>query len=429
MISNISLLEQYLKLYQNAFSQDENPSELIGDMLSIFRNYSLWEQQMRDLANNHAPLDTILIKTAEIIHNPIAIFDLEGNLLGQSNLEKITHIPTFAYVLQNGKMAASTLTVRYIDRKGKHRPDLSDIPQLTHPERNNESECLSMYLSIDGERVGYCMIVIEDEKELELDSQFITFLKHYFLESEEFTSASSPARSNRTILSDLLSGKGISEEATSKFLKDTKIQPPFQLLEIHSNGIVNYTQRSMLIRDMKTMDTPLFVMDYDARVLILLNESMTPSLLNQLSHTVSNQASHLSIGISMPLSHLETLPTAHHQALFAIQENKGNDGIFYCKDFAFSYLLRILQQAEMTSELLHPAVDILARYDQENESELLKTLQIYLQHDMNQIQTAQELFIHRNTLKYRLKKILELTYIDFDDPDEKLYLSLSMHLN
>ena len=38
------------------------------------------------------------------MHNPIAIFDLEGNLLGASNLEKAAHVPTFAYVMQHGKL-------------------------------------------------------------------------------------------------------------------------------------------------------------------------------------------------------------------------------------------------------------------------------------------------------------------------------------
>jgi len=96
--------------------------------------------------------------------------------------------------------------------------------------------------------------------------------------------------------------------------------------------------------------------------------------------------------------------------------------------FIFSYLVRTLSEHEMTAELLHPAVDILTNHDQRNESELLKTLDIYLQQGMNRIATAQDLFIHRNTLKYRLKKIEELTHIDFDDPEEKLYLSLSMKL-
>ena len=428
MIGNISILEQYLRLYQSAISLEDDPKELIGDLLSILRNYSLWEQHLRSLADLHAPLSLILEKCAEIIHNPILIFDLEGNLLGQSNLEKASHFPTFAYVQEQGKMSAKALTVRYVDKNGKPSPDLTDYPQLTHPEDNTETNCLSMYISIDGERVGFCMLVLVDEKELELDEQFISFLKPYFLEAEEFTSVSSPVRSNQTIVADLLSGAGSSQEAIQKFLKNTGLQSPFQLLEIHSNGIVNYTQRSMLVRDLKAMGIPLFVMAYENRVLILTEADRTEMLVKSISGTISTGSSHLAIGISMPFSHLEILPTAHHQAVFAIGEADGKDGIFYCREFAFNYLLRILSGAERTRDLLHPAVDTLSRYDWENGSELLKTLFVYLQQGMNQIHTADALFIHRNTLKYRLARIEELTHIDLDDPEEKLYLSLSLRL-
>ena len=59
---------------------------------------------------------------------------------------------------------------------------------------------------------------------------------------------------------------------------------------------------------------------------------------------------------------------------------------------------------------------------------MLKTLRVYMQQSMNQIHTANALFIHRNTLKYRLARIEELTDIDLSDADEKLYLSLSLRL-
>lgn len=429
MIGNISVLEQYLHTYQSALAQEEDPKTIVSDLLVILRNYSLWEQELRTLAENHASLSALLAKSAEIVHNPILIFDLEGNLLGQSNLEKAIQHPTFAYVWKYGKMSASALTVRYVNRMGQYRPDLTDSPQLTHPEDDTETECLSMYFSIDGERVGYCLLVLQEQKELELDQQFLLFLKSYFLQAEEFTDVASPARSNQSIVTDLLSGAGSSPEAIRKFLKNTGIGSPFQLLEIHSNGIVNYTQRSMLVRDLKELGIPLFAMEYEKRVLILTEAAHIRQLVQRISETINTGTSHLSIGISMPFSSLEKLNAAHMQSVFAIEEAGHRDGFFYCREFAFNYLLRILQREELTKNLLHPAVEILSRYDQENGSDLLSTLRVYLQQGMNQIHTANALFIHRNTLKYRLARISELTDIDLSDADEKLYLSLSLRLS
>ena len=296
MIGNISVLEQYLQSYQNALMQEEDPRGMIQDLLLILRNYSLWEQDLRRLADEHAPLSALLGKSAEIIHNPILIFDIEGNLLGQSNLDKASTQPTFAYVRDHRKMSAHALTVRYVDQTGQHSPDLTDSPRLTRPENSTEAPCLSMYFRIDGERVGYCLLVILDPQELALDRQFISFLKPYFLEAEEFTSVTSPSRSNRTIVADLLSGAGGSREAIGKFLKSTGICSPFQLLEIHSNGIVNYTQRSMLVRDLKELNIPLFAMDYEKRVVILTEAAKTRPLVRSLSGTIRSDASRLHSG-------------------------------------------------------------------------------------------------------------------------------------
>lgn len=428
MIGNISVLEQYLKTYQSALSQEEDPKGIISDLLLILRNYSLWEQELRSLSELHAPLSALLEKSAEIVHNPILIFDMEGNLLGQSNLEKAIQFPTFAYVMEHGKMSSKALTVRYVNKTGQYSPDLTNSPQLTRREDGSEESCLSMYFSIDGERVGYCLLVILDSQELELDQQFLTFLKPYFLQAEEFTDVASPARSNQSIVTDLLTGAGGSQEAIRKFLKNTGICPPLQLLEVHSNGIVNYTQRSMMVRDLKELDIPLFAMQYDKRVLILTEAARTKQLVQRLSDTIHTQPSHLTIGISMPFSAMDTLAAAHLQSVFAIEESGYEDGFFYCRDFAFSYLLRILEREELTRSLLHPAVEILHQYDQENGSELLKTLRVYMQESMNQIHTSDALFVHRNTLKYRLARIQELTDIDLTDADEKLYLSLSLRL-
>ena len=428
MIGHISILEQYLHTYQGVLSQEEDTKGIVSDLLLILRNYSLWEHDIRDLAECHAPLRELLGKSAEIIHNPILVFDMEGNLISQSNLEKAIDCPTFAYVWKYGKMSSSALSVRYVNKMGQYSADLTDSPQLTRPEDNTETGCLSMYFSVDGERVAYCLLVILDEQELELDQQFLAFLKPYFLQAEEFSNVTSPARSNQSIVTDLLSGAGGSQEAIRKFLKNTGICQPFQLLEIQSNGIVNYTQRAMLVRELKESGIPLFAMDYEKRVIILTEVAKAKQLAQHIFGTSHVGSQHLAIGISMPFSSLELLPSAHLQTVFALEESGYVDGIFFCRDFAFNYLLGILKREELTKSLLHPSVDILNQYDQENGTDLLKTLHVYLEKGLNQIHTSEALFIHRNTLKYRLARIEELTNIDLSDADEKLYLSLSLRL-
>ncbi|MFG6118561.1 PucR family transcriptional regulator [Thalassobacillus sp. B23F22_16] len=64
----------------------------------------------------------------------------------------------------------------------------------------------------------------------------------------------------------------------------------------------------------------------------------------------------------------------------------------------------------------------LMKKDRESQTDLLKTLEVYLANNGKGKQTANDLYIHPNTLNYRIKQILELTNIDFNDFNMKSYL-------
>ncbi|GEN53225.1 PucR family transcriptional regulator [Halobacillus faecis] len=64
----------------------------------------------------------------------------------------------------------------------------------------------------------------------------------------------------------------------------------------------------------------------------------------------------------------------------------------------------------------------LIKNDTTKQTELLFTLESYLANNGKGKQTANELFIHPNTLNYRIKQIQELTNIDFSDFNMKAYL-------
>lgn len=68
----------------------------------------------------------------------------------------------------------------------------------------------------------------------------------------------------------------------------------------------------------------------------------------------------------------------------------------------------------------------LHRYDQEHHGDLIKTLDAYLRHGGNSTRTANALYIHRNSLRYRLARIQALTGLDHDDPDMRLALQVAL---
>jgi PucR family transcriptional regulator, purine catabolism regulatory protein len=83
------------------------------------------------------------------------------------------------------------------------------------------------------------------------------------------------------------------------------------------------------------------------------------------------------------------------------------------------------EKAEYYRRLLGPLRD----YDRAHQGDLVKTLSAYLRHGGNSTRTANALYLHRNSLRYRLARIQALTGLDTDDPDARLALQIAVLLD
>lgn len=68
----------------------------------------------------------------------------------------------------------------------------------------------------------------------------------------------------------------------------------------------------------------------------------------------------------------------------------------------------------------------LVEYDRERRSDLVRTLRVYFDTGANASEAADRLFLHRNSLLYRLERIQSLTGLDLKDPDARLALQLGL---
>lgn len=70
----------------------------------------------------------------------------------------------------------------------------------------------------------------------------------------------------------------------------------------------------------------------------------------------------------------------------------------------------------------------LLEYDGRHNINLLKTLEIYLQKNCNLKETAAAVYIHINSLKYRLSRIEQLTGLDLSDEEDRFQCQLTLRL-
>jgi PucR family transcriptional regulator, purine catabolism regulatory protein len=94
-----------------------------------------------------------------------------------------------------------------------------------------------------------------------------------------------------------------------------------------------------------------------------------------------------------------------------------------------SYRLLLPAMSEESGELQRfytETVEPLAAYDEQYETELVRTIEAYLENDGNVTPTAEQLFTHRHTIRYRLERVKELCGHDITSTEgrEKLGLGL-----
>ncbi|MBE6014124.1 MAG: hypothetical protein E7241_01970 [Lachnospiraceae bacterium] len=97
------------------------------------------------------------------------------------------------------------------------------------------------------------------------------------------------------------------------------------------------------------------------------------------------------------------------------------------KDYALDYLLRYGTNGLSAQNICHPAILTLMEHDRKHSTSFTNTLYLYMQNNMNAMATAKKLFIHRSSFNNRMERIHSLVDIDFNNPDEVLYLGVSFN--
>lgn len=117
------------------------------------------------------------------------------------------------------------------------------------------------------------------------------------------------------------------------------------------------------------------------------------------------------------------------KAIKRLQErNKiSEDRIFYT-NLGIYRLLMGIEDHEIMQDYYEHTLKPLVEYDAANNSDLCQTLRSYLAHDGSVKDMADELFVHRNTINYKLNKIEELLGIKMSSLAARVELMIALDL-
>lgn len=137
----------------------------------------------------------------------------------------------------------------------------------------------------------------------------------------------------------------------------------------------------------------------------------------------------IGIGGCYPISKLHVSYKQAKEAIkiYLLRKNEYRENIIYYDSIKVPAYL-ITMEEEKRHDLHKRIIKRIEEYDFEHGSELLWTMKAYFRNNANISQTARQLFIHRNTLLFRLEKIENLLGVSFDNQDDLFMMNMALRL-
>ena len=174
-------------------------------------------------------------------------------------------------------------------------------------------------------------------------------------------------------------------------------------------------------------------------VLLPGSEPLPATRLLELAEDVMEHAQRafrlqLSAGIGSTVNHLGQVAQSRHDAdqvlrLLRIESALAGRRVATIDQVrAHAFLLELQETPALRPHLQHGKVAALVRYDAENGTAYIETLRAYLDALGDVVIASKHVHVHRNTLRYRLRRLCELVDLDVTDPTDRLVAELHLRL-
>ena len=405
------------------FVEGQKMEVVLNEILSAFDYYNSWEARLWEASNSTEPLQKVVDVAWDLLHLPMRFSGSEGNIVA------LSHEYGADEVDDQWRIACETgyIPLRSAGPKMTTRGML--VPHYTRrPEQYLFTDSGFKYIAVDiyadSEPVANLMIWEHERIFSRSTCQIVDVLCRVLTSIAVNQDKHTAIRSSAAVLTDLLEGREVDAEKRMRLVGNS--QPPWQLLVIRgASGDINRLVKNRLLTALRQMEGENLSLLFEDDVITLVSSSDIKRFMRHFGGMLEEQ---YKVGISLPFSDLDDLPVRRGQAIFAIEKGRAEPGIYYCSEYAFEHLIESMRDHSRALELIHPALDELRRYDEVQRSQLYETLINFILNERNLVATANSMFIHRNTLVFRVKRILEIISADLDDPIERTYILLSYML-
>lgn len=212
--------------------------------------------------------------------------------------------------------------------------------------------------------------------------------------------------------------KGLKDEKRISELKQEFYQQALNVFFMNNSKILSMKRNDSLITILELGDS---------------EEKDVRRLADSIRDTVCSQMGGLSVsvGISNAYSsvfHMKKGFSQSEQALKIAKHLKLRNNTIFYRQMGIFRLLNKVGDAEELRDFYTEQLGRLEEFDRLNGAKLVETLGTYIFENANMVKASRTLYLHRNTLKYRLQKIEEITGFNLQDAETRFLLMFALKI-
>ena len=365
---------------------------------------------------------------AGVLGNPVFVHDLSWKLLAKSDARP-EDAAIWTALFPDGHMEFDNLVA--VESEGIYTRIFEDDRPVFGTFGFFPKRFLGCRVRDKGGVVGIVTLV-EDRPVQEGDEELLVILCKAVLYEMLYLDRTAMQKTPYfSLFKDLLEGQGSQTEMRER-ITGSRIRFPARMRLL----LVQYTEQNaalslQYIRE--ALDAALrsgYSIIYGGALLLVVNDelerSFVLSVIDKCFYGISVQ-----IGISRVFADIAALPDAYRQAQSAVRLNKKlATGANVCAydDVVLYHFFEIAGRHCNPRDFYDPVLERLQAYDRANKTCLTDTLETYLGFGRNIQKTADHMFLHKNTLYYRIRKIEELCAVSLEDEQVCFGLQFSFKL-
>lgn len=242
------------------------------------------------------------------------------------------------------------------------------------------------------------------------------------------------------LFQEILTNNQIVEEARPQLMSAFDVDGNFQVVLISVEGSDNFNaigRRKIAFQIelcFEKIDSSYAFFWYDGYFVLIVNNLKADELkviIDKMHKRAKKRIDdkRVYLGIGSQMKDLGQVYLSYKRAKAAIlMAMQFELPIVFFEDMGVYQILFSIEDKQILIEMYHRLLQPLIDYDQKHHGELEKTLFYYLIYGESQITMAKNLYMHRNTINYRMNKIKELLNCQLDTFEEKVPYMLSYYI-